>query len=38
MVRKNFKKRKDNQNKIKPSRRKRKIFATIFSLRDLSIF
>ena len=29
MVRKIFKKRKDNQNKIKPSRRKRKIFATI---------
>jgi len=29
MVRKIFKKRKDNQNKIKPSGRKRKIFATI---------
>lgn len=29
MIRKIFKKRKDNQNKIKPTGRKRKIFATI---------
>ena len=32
MVRKIFKKHKDNQNKIKPRGRKRKIFATIVSI------
>jgi len=35
MVRKIFKKRKDNQNKIKPSVRKRKIFATIALVLNL---
>ena len=35
MVRKIFKKRKDNQNKIKPTDRKRKIFATIALLLSL---